>query len=311
MSNKLVFVSRVWLLGFILSIFFVACAPTTIATPTLTPTKIPTLTATSTPIPTNVPTPTATFTPDLAISEVEEPDSGFAEEPTQVFIRQGPGMITCPILLYHRIETPDFPNEYYVSPENFRAQMQALKDWGYTPIPISLLVKAIREGALLPERPVIITFDDGDITVYTAAFPIMQEFGFVGVNYLVSNRLNADGFLNFDHIQEMAKAGWEVGSHSMTHADLTETTNPLDEIVTSRAQIEQILGLSAETFAYPYGLKTDATLNTVRKHYIAAVGLGSPNNQDASNLYYLWRRPVKYEWDLETFGRYLPWNTTP
>lgn len=293
----------------LLVFFFLTACATPEQSPTLLP-DIPAI-ATSTlavlPSPITTENPTATPIPTIAptLPPILQPG------PTPIFVLQGPGTIVCPILLYHRIETPAIPNEYYVSPENFHAQMQALKDWGYTPIPISLLLKAIKEGAPIPERPVVITFDDGDITVYTTAFPVMQEFGFVGVNYLVGNRLNAEGFMRSEHLLELAKAGWEVGSHSMTHADLTQSQDPFNELFNSRVRLEDWLGLPVETFAYPFGLNTDAIKNTVSQYYSGAVGLGAPFNQGSANLYYLWRRPVKYEWDLETFGSFLPWNTAP
>jgi peptidoglycan/xylan/chitin deacetylase (PgdA/CDA1 family) len=224
---------------------------------------------------------------------------------------QGPGSVTCLILLYHRIETPPFYNEYYVSPENFRAQMQALKDWGYTVIPMSLLVRGIREGAPLPARPVVISFDDGDLTVYTTAYPIMREFGYVGINYLVANRLDAEGYMNPEQVRELAQAGWEVGSHSMTHKNLLESEDPAWQIYQSRLELEAALGLPVTTFAYPFGAMNEGIMETTRDYYDAAVGLGPQFEQTTANLYYLWRRPVKYEWDVEAFGKFLLWNSPP
>jgi peptidoglycan/xylan/chitin deacetylase (PgdA/CDA1 family) len=273
-----------------------APAPTT----TQTPTTVPTLTVT--PAPSATPSPTLglpTSTPSITPS------------PTPKLLFQGPGEVVCAILLYHRIDIPPFPNEYYVRPENFRAQMQALRDWGYTPIPISLLVKAINEGANLPVRPIVISFDDGDISVFTNAFPIMQEFGYTGVNYLVGNRLEVEGYMNVEQIQTLAAAGWEVGSHSMSHSDLTQTDFSAREIVDSRTRLEKELGLPVDTFAYPFGVKNETVLKTVSANYVAAVGLGVFLSQRTSNLYYLWRRPVEYAWDIETFGKYLPWNSPP
>ncbi|MEZ0394992.1 MAG: polysaccharide deacetylase family protein, partial [Anaerolineales bacterium] len=223
---------------------------------------------------------------------------------------QGPGPIVCPILLYHRIAEPPFPNDYYVTPAAFREQMQALNDWGYTAIPISLLVSAITEGARLPEKPVVITFDDGDITVYTTAFPILRQFGFVGVNYLVANRLGVEGYMNVSQLQELAAAGWEVGSHSMTHADLRTSPDLDREIRQSRLVLEAALGVPVETFAYPYGLGNDneSIVARVRANYTAALGLGPYLEQNFDRLYYLARRPVLYGWDLERFAYFLPWS---
>ncbi len=293
-------------LGFLLVFFFLTgCAPTSVQaffatetpTPTVTFTPSPTATFTPSPTltPTETPTPTATFTP--------------TPTPTPVWTLQGPGSITCPILLYHRIEVPSVPNTYFVAPEDFRAQMQALKDWGYTPIPISLLIKAVNFGAELPARPVVISFDDGDITVYNTAFPIMKEFGFVGINYIVGERLKSDGFMTAEQIQETIAAGWEVGSHSMTHADLTTLEDSSWEIGQSQYDLEQALGAPVDTFAYPFGKENESVMKKTREYYKAAVGLGIWSAQTPNNLFYFWRRPVDYGWDVATFGSYLPWNT--
>ena len=279
--------------------FFMTETPTPTATPvpTATFTPLPTATATLIPTATATPPPTATATPVLTV--------------------KGPGKILCPILLYHHIKAvaqvpvPAVAVQTYISPDNFRAEMQALKDWGYTAIPISLLVKAINFGAPLPDRPVVITFDDGDISIYNTAFPIMKEFGFVGVNYIVANRLDSVGFINTAQLKEMIAAGWEVGSHSMTHTDLT-TSPDLDwEIGQSKADLEDALGVKVTTFAYPFGSYSDHIIDKVSGFYSAAVGLGPFLEQTPQYIYYLWRRPVEYQWDIPTFGSNLPWNTPP
>jgi peptidoglycan/xylan/chitin deacetylase (PgdA/CDA1 family) len=261
--------------------------PVTGSTPPAAPGSTPTG------IPTQTPAPTFTVTP--------------------VWPVQGPGAIVCPILLYHRVAVPAAPSDYYVTPGEFRAQMQALSDWGYTPIPISLLVRAITEGAPLPERPVVITFDDGDITVYTAAFPIMQEFGFTGVAYVVANRLQVEGHMNPEQLKELSAAGWEIGSHSMTHSDLRQSGDLDWEVRQSRLELQAALGVPVETFAYPILVdEADrALVDKVRLNYAAAVGLGPAAVQDRNKLYYLWRRPVLSGWDAARFGSYLPWSAPP
>jgi peptidoglycan/xylan/chitin deacetylase (PgdA/CDA1 family) len=189
--------------------------------------------------------------------------------------------------------------------------MLALKEWGYTSIPATLLVEAIRFGAELPARPVVITFDDGDASVYTHAFPIMRELGFSGVNYLVFNYVGTEGYLNVDQLKELSLAGWEVGSHTMTHADLTKSQAVEWEVAQSRRSLEELLGVPVETFAYPFGEKATNLLTLVRKNYSGAMGLGSTVNQGTHNFLYLSRRPVMPGWDLTTFGSFLPWNTPP
>ena len=231
--------------------------------------------------------------------------------PTPEWHKQGPYKVVCPILLYHQVATPTNGNLYYVDPVEFRAQMQALKDWGYTSIPVALLIKAINFGAKLPPRPVVITFDDGGASVYSSAFPIMQEFGFTGVSYIIYNYVGTKGYMTAAQIQEMAAAGWETGSHSLSHADLTVSDHLEWEVNDSRYLLEKLLGVRVETFAYPYGKANFAIRDLVRDHYRAGMGLGVYLTQRSADLYYLWRRPVEPGWDLTKFGSFLPWNSPP
>ena len=113
-------------------------------TPTITPTITPTVTLTF------IPTSTPTLTPTITLTLTPTPTI------TPVWVVQGPGSIICPILLYHHIKVPEVANALFVTPNDFRAQMQFLHDNGYTPVPVSLLIKAIEFGAPLPEHPVVI-----------------------------------------------------------------------------------------------------------------------------------------------------------
>ena len=243
--------------------------------------------------PTSTSIPTATLTP--------------ASSP--ILVKQGPGTVVCPILLYHRIDTPKVKDPYFITPEDFRDQMQALKDWGYTTISATQLVQAINFGARLPVRPIVITFDDGDETVYTRAFPIMREFGFTGVNYIIVNYIDAAGYMTVDQLKELAAAGWETGSHSMTHADLTKSDKIEWEMVESRYMLGKLLKVPVNTFAYPYGKASPVMYNVLTKNYQAGMGLGVSVTQRGRDLWYLWRRPVELGTNLETFASYLPWHT--
>jgi peptidoglycan/xylan/chitin deacetylase (PgdA/CDA1 family) len=274
--------------------------------------------ATETPLPTMTPTATQTFTPSPTATFTITPSPTETPTPqptsTPVLVLQGPGVVICPILLYHQIEVPSVPNPYFTTPDDFRAQMQALKDWGYIPITTTQLYHAIVDGAYLPERPIVITFDDGDVSVYDAAFPIMQEFGFVGVNYIVSSYVGVDGYMTIDQIRETVDAGWEVGSHTMSHPNLTEIDSSLYfyEIDRSRADLEEWLGVEVRTLAYPFGgVNGDVSDRVHAAGYYAAMMQGAFVQQGPYNIYSLWRRPVDYGWDIATFGSFLPWNTPP
>jgi peptidoglycan/xylan/chitin deacetylase (PgdA/CDA1 family) len=195
-----------------------------------------------------------------------------------------------------------------VSADTFSEQMDYLQDNGYTTIPISLLVKAIREGADLPERPIVITFDDGNLDIYENAYPILQKYPFTATLYLVLNYLDHDTFLSTDQAAELMNAGWEIGSHSISHPDLYGMQiDTYSEVANSKKALVKILGAPVNTFAYPFG-QTDADITAkVKDAYTAAVGLGNGYTHSLASIYYLKRIEIRSETDLTTFTNALPW----
>src|SRR6185503_20552803 len=107
-----------------------------------------------------------------------------------------------PILLYHHIgfSLDEDESIYYVSPAAFDQQMNLLYQWGYKTISVELLTRAIKEGAELPPKPILLTFDDGSETIYENALPIMQRYNFVGVSYIVYNYVGIRNYMNADQI---------------------------------------------------------------------------------------------------------------
>jgi peptidoglycan/xylan/chitin deacetylase (PgdA/CDA1 family) len=228
---------------------------------------------------------------------------------------QGPGDVTVPILLYHRIDVSPINSRYYVTPEKFEEQMKVLHDWGYTSITTTMLVRAIEQGAELPPRSFLLTLDDGNLDNYTNAFPILQKYGFSGVIYLVGNYIGAEGYMSVNQVLEMANAGWEVGSHSLNHYDLTklDPDSLRREVIDSRDFLEEKLGLPILTFAYPFGAYNEAAVDNVQiAGYIGAMGAsGYTPAQGTWNLYYLQRVEIKGNEDAKTFTRFLPWQGDP
>lgn len=234
--------------------------------------------------------------------------------PISPWIYQGPNSVTVPILMYHHVGISPVQSKYYVSPDKFAEQMWLLHVWGYTSITTSMLAEAIREGTELPPRPVLITFDDGNLDNYTNAFPLMQKYRFTGVLYIVGNYIGVENYLNADQIKEMAGAGWEIGSHTMNHHDLTKLTVQQKEfeIAGSREFLEQKLRVPILTIAYPFGLSSCGIMDSVYfAGYIAAMGLGYTNNQCTEHLYSLYRHGVMGPYDLRKFSSFLPWQGDP
>ena len=269
--------------------------PTASQFATVTPIIFPTNTATL--LQTETTLPTITFTPTLTI----EPQ----------WAVQGPGQVIVPILLYHHIGFSLKDEQvYYVPPEAFDQQMNLLYQWGYKTISVELLIRAINQGAELPPKPILLTFDDGSETAYSTALPIMQRYGFTGVSYIVYNYVGITHYLDADQIRSLHGAGWEIGSHGLSHIDLTTRPDRQeDEIVQSRRQLESLLGIPIFSFAYPFGAYNGDSLHYVHfAGYTAAMGLGNESVQGNKNLFYLYRLAVRGTDDMRTFASRLPWR---
>lgn len=222
------------------------------------------------------------------------------------------GIVTVPILLYHSVTTIDSADtRYTVSATDFKDQMEQLKYWGYSTITIKQLVDHIHKGSTLPPRPIVISFDDGYLNVIENVFPIMERYGFTGTVYIVANRLNADGFLQVEELQKLLDYGWEVGSHSMTHAELTQNHAQVrTEILQSRLDLEDALGIKVFSFAYPFGAIDSYISSKVLDYgYWAAVGVGNLTGHSYGTVYNLSRREVRGGADLEAFAKLLPWSS--
>ncbi|MEJ5314099.1 polysaccharide deacetylase family protein [Anaerolinea thermophila] len=251
--------------------------PSATASPATTLTLIPTLTPSPSPTPTLTPSPTW--------------QSVFA------------GEVYVPILLYHRVVEGQENNRYAVSPEAFEEQMRYLAENGYTTITPVHLARVILNGGELPERPVIITFDDGYADTYTTAFPIMEKYHLRGALYVITSYVGISGRVDLEQLRDLAAHGWEIGTHTLTHTDLTQHHERIGiELSQSRQILEEWLGSPILTVAYPYGRVDEYVLNRTRRYgFTAGMGLGILNRHTPGTLYYLSRREVRADYDLDQF----------
>jgi peptidoglycan/xylan/chitin deacetylase (PgdA/CDA1 family) len=219
--------------------------------------------------------------------------------------------VTVPILLYHHIGNPKGSDRYYVAEGKFQKQMKLLHELGYRTITVKRLTNILSQGGYLPQRPIIISFDDGNLSVYEKAYPVMEKFGFTGTVYIVSNRLKSKDFMHKRDLSELADSGWEIGSHSMTHTDLVQNHQLVrQEILQSRLDLEKALDIKVNSFAYPFGLADAYVMKKVYDYgYKAGVGLGTSVNHTQGTMYYLSRREVYGDYSMKEFSNLLPWTT--
>ena len=180
-----------------------------------------------------------------------------------------PAAAPVPILMYHEVSSAPHPafRRYTVTARAFRRQMQWLADSGYRSIDMDTLVRA-RQGLIsLPDRPVVLTFDDGFRSCGEHALPVLREHGFTAIFYLVSGLMGETSrwllpelgielpIMTWDTARELVAAGFQCGAHTVTHPRLPGL-HPLQcrsELVDARARLESELGRPVVHLAYPYG----------------------------------------------------------
>jgi len=184
-------------------------------------------------------------------------------------------MFDIPIITYHKISNEKEFGLTTVSQSQFARQMDYLNSNGYK----SICFNQLDSKNYLPEKPVIITFDDGYESVYKNAVPILDTFRFKSVVFIVSsflgklNHWEAVSFqqqfkhLSKDQILKLRDMGHEIGSHGKMHTYLPKLDNMAlrEEIEGSKADLEDILGEEINSFCYPYGRYTKRVLSFVEK----------------------------------------------
>ena len=211
------------------------------------------------------------------------------------------------VLLYHNViaaET-DQNNPYVVSLAVFEEQIRWLKQNGYECLTVSEMFQRFAEGGITGKTAVI-TFDDGYPDVYNYAFPVLTAYGFSATTYLVASKIDLPKNLTSDMIRELHDAGWEIGSHSMSHSDLMNHDDLDAEICGSRNLISSMTGIPLSdvvSFAYPYGNADETVTTKVWKcGYQSGAGLGQIPVSSSQNPYYFSRHPVTSDMTLQNFS---------
>lgn len=251
---------------------------------------------------TYVPAPILAATPSAA-SEVKAAVRS-TTKPTPL-----PSKISIPVLNYHSV-TIDPGNVVVISPAKLQEQMAYLHNHGYTPVSLAAFI-SLMEGQSIeaaPEKPVLLTFDDGYIDNYEQAMPLLAKYSFPATLFISPGTSNQEGYLNWEQIKKMQEAGWDIQPHGMTHPHLPQFSadQQVYEILEARKQIEEKLGTKADVFCYPYGEYNKTTLKLLKDHefrYAFTIEQGFATNQQSP--YLLKRLFINGEESLKSFIRKL------
>jgi len=221
-----------------------------------------------------------------------------------------------PILTYHKFCIGESPDAYTINIKDFEEQMAYLEDNGYRVISISQLLECI-ENNFFPEKPVVITIDDGFKSVYNLAFPVLKKYQYPAILYLYTDFIaNGPHQLSWEEIKEMIDHGMEIGSHTLSHCNLLnmkqneshmEYLKRIEkEISLSKSILERNTSSTIESFAYPYGVYSQQIRMLAKQSgYRALLNVNSMNNSIPIDQYSLNRQIIPGNFSITQFGSLL------
>jgi peptidoglycan/xylan/chitin deacetylase (PgdA/CDA1 family)/glycosyltransferase involved in cell wall biosynthesis len=210
-----------------------------------------------------------------------------------------------PGLLYHHVgpSPSGKPEAITISPARFEWQMRWLARRGYVGITLSDWLRWRKEGTGLPEKPIIITFDDAYADIAEHALPILRRYGFGAVVYVVTGQLGKSNnwddsqycrslrLMTAEQIQYWAGQGIEFGAHTRTHPDLTQlsATDVSAEVVGSKDDLSALVGSPVISFAYPYGAYNESIRELAQREFDLVFGVDEGLNYLRSDPHHLRR----------------------
>ena len=199
-----------------------------------------------------------------------------------------------PILEYHKVN--DATDDVYTVPvKKFTAQMDYLLEAGYTPISLLDFLRARKGKQQLPDRPIIITFDDGYEDNYTTMLPVLEARGMKATLFMVTNDIGQPGYLTWDQLRDMQERGIEIGSHTANHQPLPtlDDAQANDEIKLSKLLLEWNGIHTVFGFSYPNGAYDDRLPAMLQQNeYLAAVTGDAGFNTFETNPYLMQRTNI-------------------
>ncbi len=205
----------------------------------------------------------------------------------------------CIILAYHSISYGRPPLR--IPPPLFEGQVSWLKSNAHV-MPLEEVVAALAYGASLPDRAVVLTFDDGFLDFYSTAGPLLRRAGMPATVFLptdycgLTNRwpgqadwVEEQPLMDWQHIGELAEQGIGFGAHSSSHPHMTQLADDalVHEIVSSKQEIERRLGKPVQVFCYPYGDWDARVRSLLKSHYLAACTTRTAIARPGGDLYSL------------------------
>jgi len=187
-----------------------------------------------------------------------------------------------PILTFHSLDLHS--SETSFPPSVFKRRIVKLHEYEYRTVSLIDVVEYLLQAKSFPDKTLVITFDDGYVSVFDEAYPVLLEYGmpatiFLTVGEMGASRLSdrlpsreGQSMLSWGQIREMKKNGIDIGAHTVTHADLTSlpVERVEEEILDSKSIIEDALSAPVNCFAYPFGRYDEPSREIVKRYFDCA-----------------------------------------
>lgn len=203
--------------------------------------------------------------------------------------------IVVPILVYHSFGVAPLKKEsllqehYRVTPVVFEQQMKYLANNKYNPISFSNYVESLKNKTKLPDKSVVLTFDDGWKSQYEYAVPVLEKYKFPATFFIISKSMKSP-YMNLDDLKYLVSKGFDIGSHTQTHPKLTKLDEKKlrIELEGSKKFLEDKLNIKVKTIAYPYYLESQGVRAAVMNAgYLGARAGWNKFNNSVDNIYEL------------------------
>jgi peptidoglycan/xylan/chitin deacetylase (PgdA/CDA1 family) len=254
---------------------------------------------TSTPLPpqpTDTPAPTGTSTPT----------------PVPVSDRQ-----FVPVLCYHHVREwvksdTEEDRAYIVPPAKLEAELKYLQENGYHSVVSGQVYEYYANGKPLPNKPVMLSFDDNDDNQYTAALPLLKKYGFTATFFIMTVSIDRPNYMTGDQIIDLDKQGFDVQPHTWDHHMVTDYKTDADwqkQIIGPKKTLEDMLGHPTPYFAYPFGVYDAASAEKLKQYgYKAAFRLRDVQDKAADPLFAIKRYIANSYWTMDQFQLALDGN---
>ena len=249
-----------------------------------------------------------TPSPDPASISASSRDAGPLADAATILARP-----QVPILCYHQIrdwrpKDSKSMKDYIIPTAAFREQMQMLADSGYHTVLPDQLYAYLTTGAPLPARPIMLTFDDGDLDQYETAVPILEKHGFKGAFFIMTVAIGRRGkqpYMDKTQIKDLSDRGHAIGAHTWDHHNVKKYQGDdwKIQVEEPKAKLEAIIGKPIKYFAYPFGLWNKQALPEIQKRgYVAAFTLADKRD-DTMPLFTVRRIIAGGQWKATTMYR--------